>query len=66
MLAWNNGHDRNHLDMLKDSGTLYNDSVDLKDMLFQVRSYNRQEDWTKRVEGFKPQPVMNMFKEIFL
>ncbi len=66
VLAWNNGHDRNHLDMLKDSGTLYNDSVDLKDMLFQVRSYNRQEDWTKRVEGFKPQPVMNMFKEIFL
>jgi len=25
-----------------------------------------KEDWTKRVEQYKPIPVMNKFKEVFL
>lgn len=65
VLAWNNGHDKNHLTMLKDSGTLYNDEVELKAMLFQIDSFKKQEDWTKRVSEFKPEMVMNKFKDVF-
>ena len=64
VLAWNNGHDLNHLDMLKDSGLLYNDASHLNYLLHNLPDF--KEDWTKRVEQFKPVPVMNKFKEVFL
>lgn len=64
VLAWNGGHDRNHLEMLKDSGTLYNNEDDLNYMLYNLKDFNQ--DWTKRVEEFKPVPVMQKFKEVFL
>lgn len=65
VLAWNNGHDKNHLTMLKDSGTLYNNEVELKSMLFNIESFKKQEDWAKRVSEFKPEMVMNKFKDVF-
>lgn len=64
VLAWNDGHDLNHIDMLKDSGLLYNDSTDINRILNSLPDF--KEDWTKRVEQFKPVPVMNKFKEVFL
>lgn len=64
VLAWNGGHDRNHLEMLKDSGTLYNNEDDLNYMLHNLKDFDQ--DWTKRVEEFKPELVMKKFKEIFL
>jgi len=64
VLSWNSGHDLNHLDMLKDSGLLYNDGNDIKRILNSLSDF--KEDWTKRVEQFKPIPVMNKFKEVFL
>jgi hypothetical protein len=64
VLAWNNGHDLNHLDMLKDSSLLYNDASDLNYLLHNLPDF--KQDWTKRVEQFKPVPVMNKFKEVFL
>jgi hypothetical protein len=64
VLSWNNGHDLNHLDMLKDSGLLYNDGNDIKRILNSLPDF--KEDWTKRVEQFKPIPVMNKFKKVFL
>jgi hypothetical protein len=64
VLAWNGGHDLNHLDMLKDSGLLYNDANDLNYLLHNLPDF--KEDWTKRVEQYKPIPVMNKFKEVFL
>jgi hypothetical protein len=64
VLAWNNGHDLNHLDMLKDSGLLYNDASHLNYLLHNLPEF--KQDWTKRVEQFKPVPVMNKFKEVFL
>ena len=65
VFAWNNGHDKNHLIMLKDSGTLYNNEVELKDMLLNVSRAIQQEDWSKRVEDYKPGKVMKKFKEVF-
>jgi len=64
VLAWNDGHDLNHLDMLKDSGLLYNDANDLNYLLHNLPDF--KEDWTERVEQYKPTPVMNKFKEVFL
>lgn len=64
VFAWNNGHDRNHIEMLKDSGTLYNSIPELDTMLHTVKDFN--EDWTKRVEAFKPSVVMPKFKDVFL
>jgi len=64
VLAWNGGHDLNHLDMLKDSGLLYNDPSHLDELIRSLPDF--KEDWTKRVEQYKPIPVMNKFKEVFL
>jgi glycosyltransferase involved in cell wall biosynthesis len=64
VLAWNNGHDLNHLAMLKDSGLLYNDSSDLNRIITSLPDF--KEDWTKRVEEYKPAAVMKKFNEVFL
>lgn len=64
VLAWNGGHDRNHLEMLKDSNTLYNDENDLDYMLHNLGDF--KEDWTARVNEYKPESVMKKFKEVFL
>jgi hypothetical protein len=45
VLAWNDGHDLNHLDMLKDSGLLYNDSSHLNQLIRNLPDF--KEDWTK-------------------
>lgn len=65
VLAWNNGQDKNHIEMLKDSGTLYNDATDLNMMLNNIKML-KELDWAARVEEFKPTAVMNKFKEVFL
>lgn len=64
VLAWNGGYDKNHIEMLKDSGTLYSNEDDLKYMLNNLKDFS--EDWTKRVEEFKPANVMKKFDEVFL
>jgi glycosyltransferase involved in cell wall biosynthesis len=64
VLAWNGGHDRNHLEMLKGSGTLYNNEDDLNYMLHNLGDF--KEDWILRVKEFKPESVMKKFKEVIL
>lgn len=64
VMAWNNGHDLNHLEMLKDSGTLYNDSNDINRILNNLGDL--KEDWTGRVIDYKPEVVMKKFNEVFL
>lgn len=64
VLAWNGGHDKNHLEMLKDSGTLYNNEDDLNYMLHNLGDF--KQDWSTRIAEFAPKPVMEKFKEVFL
>ena len=64
VVAWNGGHDRNHLEMLKDSGTLYNNEDDLSYILNNLKDFT--ETWSNRVEEFRPKPVMQKFNEVFL
>ena len=56
--------DLNQLDMLKDGGLLYNDASHLNYMLHNLSEF--KQDWTKRVEQYKPEAVMKKFKEVFL
>ncbi len=64
VLAWNSGHDKNHIEMLKGSGTLYSNEADLNYMLHNLGDF--KEDWTTRVQEFKPHAVMEKFKNVFL
>jgi glycosyltransferase involved in cell wall biosynthesis len=64
VMAWNGGHDLNHLEMLKDSGLLYNDSNDLNSMLYSLD--NTKEDWGRRVAEYNPNIVMKKFNEVFI
>ena len=64
VMAWSGGHDLNHLEMLKDSGLLYNDTNDLHNMFYSLD--NIKEDWWRRVEEYKPNTVMKKFNEVFI
>lgn len=64
VIAWNGGHDRNHLEMLKGSNTLYNNEDDLNYLLHNIKDI--KEDWTQRVKEFNPRDVMKKFDEVFL
>lgn len=64
VLAWNNGHDKNHIEMLKDSGLLYNSSQELETMLYNVKS--KQDSWNERVKEFTPEHVIKKFNQVFL
>lgn len=64
VLAWNGGTDRNHLEMLKDSGTLYNNNHDIDYILHNLDDF--AEDWAQRVQEFNPSNVIKKFNEVFL
>lgn len=64
VIAWNGGQDRNHLEMLKDSNTLYSNPVDLENILLNIKDINQS--WSDRVSEFKPAEVMKKFNEVFL
>jgi glycosyltransferase involved in cell wall biosynthesis len=64
VIAWNGGHDKNHLDMLKNSDTLYNNEDDFFYILKNIKDI--KQDWTQRVAEFSPDKVMKKFNEVFL
>lgn len=64
VIAWNGGHDKNHLEMLKGSDTLYSNDDDLSYILNNIKDI--KEDWFKRVEEYNPVTVMNKFNGVFL
>lgn len=64
VLAWSGGHDKNHLEMLKDSNTLYSNVQDLNYMLHNLAEF--KQDWQQRVLEFKPASVMERFNSVFI
>lgn len=64
VISWNGGHDQNHLEMLKGSGLLFKNLNELNDILNNIKDF--KEDYTQRVADYKPEIVMNKFKEVFL
>ena len=65
VIAWNNGHDKNHIQMIGDSNTLYNNIDDLKNILANFNDLKDQ-DWYGKVRDFTPQLGMSKFDEVFL
>ena len=64
VLSWNGGVDQHHIDLLKDTGLLYNSTADLENKLDNIKSFNG--DYHKIVEKFNPNNVMQQFKSVFL
>lgn len=64
VLAWNNGHDQNHMDMLKDTGLLYNDVTELDNILKNIKFYRTS--YSSLTKDYEPQAVMSKFAEVFL
>lgn len=63
VMAWEKGNDLHHTWMLKDSGLLYNE----QNVQQMIQSFPdiKQEDWSKRVAQFMPEPTMKRFSEVF-
>ena len=64
VLAWNNGIDLNHINMLQGTGLLYNDQQDMQEKILNIKSFNRE--YKKIVDKFNPDTVMSQFKSVFL
>ena len=62
-LAWCNGRDQHHVDLLKDTKLLY-DEDNVVDKILNVKTL--QDDYSSIVRQFNPTDVMNKFKEVFL
>lgn len=65
VISWNNGFDRNHIDMLKGTGLLYNNETDLKEMILSIRDF-KDKDYTSIVKPFTPYNVMQKFNSVYL
>lgn len=65
VMAWEGGMDRNHLEMLAGSQTLYGPD-DFKDKLTYTIEEASKADWKWRVDQYNPSAVMEKFKEVFL
>ena len=64
VLAWEGGYDGNHVNMLSDYKTLYNET-NVYDMIMNFREMPKQ-DFKKIVEPFTPKNVMQKFADVFL
>lgn len=65
VISWNNGFDQNHMDMLKDTGLLYNDENELRQLLLNIRDFKGR-DYHSIVDKFSPRNVMQKFESVYL
>jgi len=67
VICWQEGHDRNHLTILKDRGIMYNDYTGIYNILLNIQKPDNAPNYYKElVSDFSPEKVMNKFKQIFL
>ena len=64
VLTWEGGFDRNHIQMLGDYQTVYNEKT-VYDMIVNFRDRPKQ-NFKKIVEPFTPKNVMQKFADVFL
>ena len=66
VLAWNDGFDKNHIEMLKDFDLLYgNDEDDVYRRIVELRD-RAPVDYRSIVSPFSPKNVMEQFSRVFL
>lgn len=63
VIAWNGGLDKNHIEMIGNYRTLYNNSTQLKNLIENCKDFNY--NWKDAVEEYSPETVMKKFKEVF-
>lgn len=67
VLSWNDGHGKNHIEILKNSDCLYNSEEDLYEKMYSLASKQRpKNNYKKLVENFSPECVMDKFNEVFI
>lgn len=62
-ISWNNGNDKHHIELLKDTELLY-DETNIKEKILNIKSLTG--DYKSLVSKFNPKDVMQKFKEVFL
>jgi hypothetical protein len=67
VLSWAGGTDQHHVDMLKETGTLYTNKEDLIYKILSLRDGNfLNKEYKYIVDKFSPDHVMRKFHDIFL
>jgi len=67
VISWNNGSDKNHIEMLGDKGIWYNNEKDLTYILTKLTTNSKEKNYYKSiVDKFSPKVVMEQFNKIFL
>jgi hypothetical protein len=62
-LSWNGGRDQHHIQLLKGTELLYDES-NIVDKLLNIKDFKG--DYKSIVDKFNPTAVMNKFKEVFI
>lgn len=62
-LAWNGGRDQHHIQLLKGTDLLYNET-NVKEKILGIREFNQ--NYKSIVSKFNPTDVMKKFKEVFI
>lgn len=67
VISWNNGNDKNHIEMLGNKGIWYNNEKDLIYVLTNLTTNNKPVRYYKSiVDEFSPVNVMEQFNKVFL
>lgn len=67
VISWNNGSDKNHIEMIGDKGIWYNNEKDLTSLLCSLTTNTKPEGYYKSiVDKYSPTNVMKQFNKIFL
>jgi len=62
-LAYNGGHDKHHINLLKDTELLY-DVIDIENKILDIKGF--QGNYKQVVDKFEPEMVMEKFNKVFL
>lgn len=65
VFAWEGGVDKNHTQMLKDTGLLYKDRRSLRNKIENIAKF-KDGDYKSLVSNYTPQVVMEDFKKVFI
>ena len=66
VIAWPGGGDQNHTKMIGDSGLWYNTPEELYHLLISVKQENHNGKYSRLVEKYAPEKVINKFNQVFI
>lgn len=66
IITYGGSHERNHIEILGDYGVYYNNTEELYDILNNLKSYLKYEDYNKPYQNYSPDIIMDKFNRVFL